>query len=78
MADSITIVVLGSEAALAQTFSGSEHGHTLRVTSSADVLYGKGGNDFLFGYGGDDTLWGDADNDDLYGGPATTRSTGVA
>lgn len=50
--------------------SGAEtlYGADIGDASTADTIYGYGGNDQLFGYEGNDTLYGGADDDYAYGG----------
>lgn len=40
---------------------------SLRGSTSADSIYGRGGNDVLRGLGGDDALYGEDGDDEIYG-----------
>ena len=47
---------------------GGAYDDTIRGSSAANVLYGRGGNDTLYGGAGDDVLWGGPGDDALSGG----------
>ncbi|AGT10138.1 calcium-binding protein [Paracoccus aminophilus] len=52
----------------ANVIHGSSWDDTLMASSTANRIYGGGGNDIIFGSSGPDWLSGDAGNDTLYGG----------
>ena len=57
-AASVTMVVVGSGAALAATVTGTNAGEVLRGTDRADTIHAYGGADLVYGKGGGDTVWG--------------------
>ena len=78
-AASLTMVVVGSGAALAATVPGTNAGEVLRGTDRADTISGYGGADLIYGKGGRDTVWGGNEagwGDKVLGGTAADRLVG--